>query len=1041
MAVKNVAISTWWHHYNYGSALQATATYNVLKGLGYSPDIINYKPEDKTYPTNPVADAEHRENWIKYPRIVDDVRDEKFEKYFKTHLTFTHEAQNDDQFENLNSKYDAFITGSDQIWAPRVFNERYYLDFVQDNRKKIAYAPSIGLSTVENEFVKTRMYELISQFAHISVREEQGANIIKNELGIDRVAVMPDPTLLLNYNEWRSIIPAKKGLKKKYILCYFLGENENAWKHVEKIAEQTGYDTRVIPILQKDAGRGCSMEGVGPEEFFNLVDGAEAVLTDSFHGAIFSIITKTPFYVFERFKAASGGSQNSRVYNLLETVHFQDRLIKYDDTPLDEYELSVKFTDAHKIIAKQRNQAIDYLKKSLAIETPLVSILVAAYNVEKYIKQCLASISAQTYKNIEIIIVDDGTPDNSGKIADEYASKELRAKVIHKANGGLSTARNTGLDHASGEYIMFVDGDDAIAPDCVEYFVGLIENTGTQIATSKKRWEEWDDGLPVNDKFEVWTSAQAIQGIFEWTLPEEVWNKIYSRSLIEKHHLRFKTEFLSSEGQTFNHFAIEKTDGVAVGYRRVWFYRSNPESATRATDIKRWETCFDAHQYKKANLKIWNKDIERAWRLHVWWSYCSVSRVIYQAGEEKKYAKNLRNYKWNIRRHILWGIFGVPAGALRSRNIKIFFNPKKVLQQVTDDIVANRQKNNTIDPDIMPWEIKVAAPEVGPLVEKVVTPQELEIQRLQAELDSFLSVKRSVRLLLGNIKRHYARGPLGRLTRALRIRTRIRGLLRTLKYIPNKIYWVLKNLFINHKIRKINREKLEERDRIPKVLHYIWVGGNPKPESVEKYIATWRKYCPDYAIIEWNEQNYNIKKNRYTREAYAAKKWAFVTDYMRLDILDRFGGIYMDSDVEILKSLDAFLKDPAFSSFEAGDMDVNGIFLPTGMMASEKGNRWIKYLKTYYDNDRSFYLPDGSMDTVTNTNIITRMTVEKYGIRLDDTLQETTDFTMYPHDYFCPKSWSTRKITLTKNSHTIHHFAGSWWAQKTRDLLHKDDKF
>lgn len=254
----------------------------------------------------------------------------------------------------------------------------------------------------------------------------------------------------------------------------------------------------------------------------------------------------------------------------------------------------------------------------------------------------------------------------------------------------------------------------------------------------------------------------------------------------------------------------------------------------------------------------------------------------------------------------------------------------------------------------------------------------------------------------------------------------------------SNLYWQVKDTGINRRVGRVTDLKLEDGDRIPKVLHYIWVGGNPKPESVGKYIETWKKFCPDYEIIEWNEKNYNVKANRYTREAYEAKKWAFVTDYMRLDILDRFGGIYLDSDVEILKSLDVFLKAPAFSSFEAGNP--NQILLPTGLMAAEKDSKWVKYLKTYYDRDRSFYFPNGDIDPTPNTHTITQMTTEKYGIKLNDRLQETADFTLYPHDYFCPKSWSTRKIKLTKNSYAIHHFAGSWWSPETRSLIHKGEE-
>lgn len=324
------------------------------------------------------------------------------------------------------------------------------------------------------------------------------------------------------------------------------------------------------------------------------------------------------------------------------------------------------------------------------------------------------------------------------------------------------------------------------------------------------------------------------------------------------------------------------------------------------------------------------------------------------------------------------------------------------------------------------------------------TSQETEIEnlrfenaRLNGELAAFMSTKRSMRLLAGNINRHYSRGPLGKIKRRLRLRTRARNALRVVGYLLGRIYWLPKNILTDMKIKRIARKQLEVGNRIPKLIHYIWVGGAKKPESVDRYIESWKKFCPDYEIIEWNERNFNIQKNRYAREAYGAKKWAFVTDYMRLDILDRYGGIYMDSDVEVLKSLDKFLKAPAFSSFEAGDP--SQVFLPTGMMASEKGGEWVKYLKTHYLSERSFFRADGQVDTTTNTTVITNMTIDKYAIKLNNKLQKFDDFTMYPSEYFCPKSWSTRKINLTKNSHTIHHFAASWLPSETRELQRKGE--
>lgn len=316
----------------------------------------------------------------------------------------------------------------------------------------------------------------------------------------------------------------------------------------------------------------------------------------------------------------------------------------------------------------------------------------------------------------------------------------------------------------------------------------------------------------------------------------------------------------------------------------------------------------------------------------------------------------------------------------------------------------------------------------------IVRELQEENNQLRDELNSFLSTKRAFRLLLGNIKRHYARGLFGKIERILHTQTRSRRIVQFIRYLPNRLWWAPKTWIINYKVRRVVRRHLHRSDKIPKIIHYIWVGGAKKPESVERYIESWRKYCPDYAIIEWNEQNYNIQNNRYAREAYQSKKWAFVTDYIRLDVLERFGGIYMDSDVEVLKNLDVFLKDRAFSSFEAGDPDQ--IFLPTGMMASEQHGDWVKYLRSYYSPHKSFFKDSGEIDTTTNTVIITRMTLDKYPIKLNNKLQKFKDFTMYPSEYFCPKSWSTRQINLTKNTHAIHHFAASWLPPEIRNIQH-----
>ena len=211
---------------------------------------------------------------------------------------------------------------------------------------------------------------------------------------------------------------------------------------------------------------------------------------------------------------------------------------------------------------------------------------------------------------------------------------------------------------------------------------------------------------------------------------------------------------------------------------------------------------------------------------------------------------------------------------------------------------------------------------------------------------------------------------------------------------------------------------------IPKKIHYCWFGGNPLPELAQKCIASWKKYCPDYEIVEWSETNFDINYCDYVREAYDAKKWAFVSDVARLYALVNYGGIYMDTDVEALRSLDDLLKYEAVSGFEAQDR------IPTGLMACLKGQPlFAELLHDYYD--AHFIKEDGTYDTTTNVTRITN-TCLKYGLKLDNTLQTVNGFTLLPCDYLCPKDAETRALTITENTYVIHHFDGSWLSEVDR---------
>ncbi len=214
---------------------------------------------------------------------------------------------------------------------------------------------------------------------------------------------------------------------------------------------------------------------------------------------------------------------------------------------------------------------------------------------------------------------------------------------------------------------------------------------------------------------------------------------------------------------------------------------------------------------------------------------------------------------------------------------------------------------------------------------------------------------------------------------------------------------------------------------IPKKIHYCWFGGKTLPLLAQTCIKSWKKYCPDYELVRWDEDSFDIHSAPlYVQQAYQVKKWAFVTDYVRLYAMVNYGGIYMDTDVEVIKPLDKFLDHRAFSGFE----DEKNI--PTGIMASEKDFALFKQLLNYYD-DALFINDDGSYNTKTNVETITEACLEK-GLMQNNTFQIIDGFALYSNDVFCPKSYVDGIIRQTDNTVCIHHFNGSWFSDESKEI-------
>ena len=206
---------------------------------------------------------------------------------------------------------------------------------------------------------------------------------------------------------------------------------------------------------------------------------------------------------------------------------------------------------------------------------------------------------------------------------------------------------------------------------------------------------------------------------------------------------------------------------------------------------------------------------------------------------------------------------------------------------------------------------------------------------------------------------------------------------------------------------------------IPKIIHYCWFGGGSISPESRRCIESWKKYCPDYKIIEWNEQNFDISKNRYAQQAYEAKKYAFVSDYVRLAVVYEHGGIYLDTDVELVRPLDELLELPGFMGFQTNNEVATGLGF-----GAYKGNPVVQALLQNYAA-LDFIKADGSADLTPCPERDTRV-LQTLGVRKDGARQSIAEMELFPAEYFCPMDFYTRKLRVTPNTYSIHHYAESW---------------
>lgn len=221
-------------------------------------------------------------------------------------------------------------------------------------------------------------------------------------------------------------------------------------------------------------------------------------------------------------------------------------------------------------------------------------------------------------------------------------------------------------------------------------------------------------------------------------------------------------------------------------------------------------------------------------------------------------------------------------------------------------------------------------------------------------------------------------------------------------------------------------------NNIPKVIHYCWFGGNPLPPLAEKCIASWKKYLPDYEIKQWDESNFDVNMLPYTKEAYEAKKYAFVSDFARFWILYNHGGLYFDTDVEVIKPLDDIVAAGPFmgceNAYKSGATP-NELGVAPGLgLGVNPGLGFYKEMLDMYSK-LNFKRPDGSLNKATIVTYTTNLLCE-HGLKNTPDIQCVCGINIYPQDYFCPMDYDSGKLSITDNTRTIHHYAKSWHGKK-----------
>lgn len=361
---KKIGILTWHYYTNPGSSLQAFALQSLLSSKEHSVHIINYR--STRFGIYCGVRSRIKKILYKVSRVLVFLRkyisDYNIISFQEKYFNQTRIIQAEKDIESTVSDFDIIVYGSDQIWAPNVYNPIYMGAYVPSKIKKISYAASIGLNDISDDLILEYKNRL-SEFYAISVREQEGMILLKQKCNIDASVVL-DPTLMIDVDVYLRMQKKIKGISGSYLFCYFLNKNHSYKNVVTQYAEKHNLNIVGISDNPHDINWMRILQNVGGDQFLWLINHADIVFTDSYHGSIFSLLFHKDLWIFKRFSNDSPINQNSRIRQLVDSFGIKNRIISTDNGLIDNLP-TIDYTNFETRLAILRKESLAYLKTAL----------------------------------------------------------------------------------------------------------------------------------------------------------------------------------------------------------------------------------------------------------------------------------------------------------------------------------------------------------------------------------------------------------------------------------------------------------------------------------------------------------------------------------------------------------------------------------------------------------------------------------------------------------------------------------------------------